>query len=191
MSHRDDVTTTWRSSVPHMRHLCLLTKPSKGKVRFIGEPNVSHIDFVNIKLLQHSVRERLSCVHDSSTKTFGVSESCIETSGGCGTWHGAWTCVLGSRNCNTSNGNPASILKHLLNDFNSHLCKCLRWEPCIVSTIIINVLSLLKSFKQNLYLFLFKPFLRLNFPCNRHHVSTTLWFRRWHSKTRNIHWSNE
>lgn len=54
---RDDNTSTWGFFVPQM-HL-FIHEAVQVKVLFIEEPNVSHIDFANIELLQHSIRKCL------------------------------------------------------------------------------------------------------------------------------------
>lgn len=58
---REDGTATWIFAVPQMREFRLLTQALQEKMRF-GKPNVFHVNFASIQLLQRSVCERITCI---------------------------------------------------------------------------------------------------------------------------------
>lgn len=60
----------------------LIEEAVPSKIRFINEPNVSHMDFASMQLLQHSVRDRLAYINICNTNRLaGLNPVCkqVET----------------------------------------------------------------------------------------------------------------
>lgn len=105
-------------------------------------------------LLQHGICEHLACINGSSTKRLASLNpvwKLVEV-----VVHDTLYRHASQSNLRLQNGKRKSVvlLDQLLNDFNIRLCNCLTQVPYVSATIIINIPSPLKNFKQSLYYFI-------------------------------------